>query len=310
MKVLVLGGGSVRGAYQSGVIKAVLESGFEPKIITTISVGSVNGMFLLNQAGKQKNKSPNHPINYKQIGKDIWDFWESEIRTSNDIVKKRSVPNLIWSLLRSDFNGFLDNKPLKNLIKKHIEYRNIQSAPIDIYSGTVSLNSGKIVYANKTYPEYVDFATASSSIPLLMPPSIIRHQPYCDGGLIDSAPLKIAFEKGATEIICISNSPEYVGAMDLNVGKPIAYMDRVIDIVLNNSLNNDIREAELINTLSPIDGSPIKEGVNKGKKRIPLTVIRPDSPIDINIMDFNSEDISYMLNLGYENGKKALNLNK
>lgn len=308
VRVLVLGGGSVRGAYEAGAMKAILDSGYEPNIITTISVGSINGMFLLNLAGKQKLLYPNKPIDYKKIGQDIWDLWTTEINNPSDIVKKRNFFVLAWSILTRRFNGFMDNKPLKDLVAKHIEHRFLNSAPIDIYSGTVDINNAKIVYADKTYPDYIDFAIASTSIPMAMPVSIIKHKPYCDGGLIDSAPLKLAFDKGATEIMCIANSPEHIGVMDVDTGRPVKYIERVLDLLLTNSLNNDIREAELINSIAPDDGTKIKIGFHAGKKRIPLTVIRPDSPINVDITDFDSDDIKNMLQLGYENAKKIVTL--
>lgn len=309
MKTLVLGGGSVRGAYQAGAIKAVLDSGYEPKLITSISVGSINGMFLVNLAGKQKLTYPNKQIDYKKIGQEIWDLWENEVRSSSDIMTQRKSISIAWALIRKKFNGFLDNKPLKDIINKHIQNRFLESSPIDIYSGTVDLDTGKIMYAHKRHPEYMQYAIGSSAIPLAMPPEIIRSKPFADGGLIDSAPLKEAFEEEASEIICISNSPEYIGAMNVDVGRPIKYMERCLDIILNNSLNNDIREAELINGLAPKGGGLIKEGVYEGKRYVPMTIIRPDSPIDVDILDFDTYDIKNMLELGYNNAKKELNLN-
>jgi NTE family protein len=309
MKVLVLGGGSIRGAYQAGAVKFILESGFEPDIITTISVGSINGMFISNLAGKQKLTAPNKKIDYKKIGEDIWSLWENEIKKPSNVISKRNFLSIVWALIIGKFNGFSSNEPLKKIIKKHIESRYLKFSPIDIYSGTVDLNNGKIFYADKNHTEYIDYAIASSSIPLAMPVSIVKNKPYCDGGLVDCAPLKIAFEKGASEIICVSNSPEHVGAIDVKCNKPFKYIERLLDIILNNSLNNDIREAELINMISPEDGSPIESGVNKGKRRIPITVIRPDSPINVDITDFNEYDVNNMLNLGYNDAKQKLNLN-
>ncbi|WP_310590414.1 patatin-like phospholipase family protein [Dyadobacter sp. NIV53] len=61
MKALVLGGGSMKGAFQVGVIQAVLENGFEPEMIYGISVGALNATFLTNETGiqlKEKKKFP------------------------------------------------------------------------------------------------------------------------------------------------------------------------------------------------------------------------------------------------------------
>lgn len=55
MKALVLGGGSMKGAYQVGCIKAILENGFEPDMIYGISVGALNATFLVNESGKKNS---------------------------------------------------------------------------------------------------------------------------------------------------------------------------------------------------------------------------------------------------------------
>jgi predicted acylesterase/phospholipase RssA len=53
MRALVLGGGSLKGAFQAGAIQAILEAGFEPEAIYGISVGSLNAVFLIHEAGRQ-----------------------------------------------------------------------------------------------------------------------------------------------------------------------------------------------------------------------------------------------------------------
>jgi len=47
MKALVLGGGSVRCAWQAGAIKAVFQKGFVPDRIIGISGGAMNTAFLV-----------------------------------------------------------------------------------------------------------------------------------------------------------------------------------------------------------------------------------------------------------------------
>ena len=52
-RTLVLGGGSLKGAFQCGAIMAVFESGFMPEAIYGISVGSLNASFLVHEANRQ-----------------------------------------------------------------------------------------------------------------------------------------------------------------------------------------------------------------------------------------------------------------
>lgn len=53
MKAFVLSGGSIKGAFQAGVITDLLTSGsFMPDAIYGTSVGSLNGAFLADRAGR------------------------------------------------------------------------------------------------------------------------------------------------------------------------------------------------------------------------------------------------------------------
>ncbi|MDE3056952.1 MAG: patatin-like phospholipase family protein [Bacteroidota bacterium] len=53
---LVLGGGSVKGSSQAGVISEILNKGFVPDASYGVSVGALNGAFLAAEAGKRKRR--------------------------------------------------------------------------------------------------------------------------------------------------------------------------------------------------------------------------------------------------------------
>ena len=42
----VLGGGAARGALQAGALRALLEAGYQPDLVTATSIGAANGAFL------------------------------------------------------------------------------------------------------------------------------------------------------------------------------------------------------------------------------------------------------------------------
>jgi NTE family protein len=71
-KALVLSGGSVKGAFQAGAIKALIEKGYTFDKIYGISVGSLNGTFMCNEAGKQV--AFGNKIDWKYIGDHLVDF--------------------------------------------------------------------------------------------------------------------------------------------------------------------------------------------------------------------------------------------
>lgn len=309
MKALVLGGGSVKGAWQASAIKAVFDSGFVPDIITTISVGTINGMLIVSENGRLRNplEDANPHSHFKMIGRTLTNVWESDVQQPSDLVKKPKIFPLAWKTLTGKFDGLCDNTPIKKLVEKHMDLKHIRASKINIFSGCINLDNGEMFYADKSLSQYMEYAIASTSIPIVMPSPKINNHHFTDGGLIDSAPLAKAFKEGASEIICIANHPKYIGTKTVNIHNPIQYAERALEIMLNNNLRNDVREAELINEIAPEDGSPLTVGIHKGKKRIPLTIIQPEKDLDYSITKFTSKDIKEMLTNGYEVAEKILN---
>lgn len=301
MRALVLGGGSIKGGWQVGAIKAVCCHGYTPEIICGISVGSVNGVYIANEAGKYR--SNNEIVDWSKIGYDLEDFWLEKIINPECIAIKRNTISLIWSILRKKFNGITDNEPLRKLIKDTTDFDFLYSSGISLFVGTVNVADGKIYYAKPSFPDFLDYVLASTAIPFMMPVSHLGKRPFLDGGLRDSAPLKIAIDAGATEIICIGCHPKEAGSVEINTGNVVELSDRIMNIVSNNNLNSDIEEATLINQL--LDEGNSGKYLN-GKKKIKLTIIRPDLPIDVNVSNFNSEDIEKMISSGYETARDIL----
>ena len=297
MKFLVLGGGSIKGAWQAGAIRAVLENGYKPDFITGISVGSVNGAHLVNGRNKEQ---------WADLGIKLWDFWIENIKKPSDIAIKRKAISLIWQIIRNRFKGLTDSTPLWNIINKTVSYYNITNSPCKLAVGVVNINDGKIEYVEPHSTNYLEYIYASAAIPIAFPVSHIANQAFYDGGLRDSAPLKIAFDKGASEIVCIACHPKDLGGAEINTGNLMQLIERLQDIIVNNNINNDIDQAESINYLCPADGSEKSDEPHKGKRRIPLKIIRPETPINVSLDSFNSNDIRMMLESGYSSAKRSI----
>ena len=280
----VLGGGSIYGIWQMGAINNIIGRGIYPDILTGISVG------------KHYNNYPNKEVDWNEVNIYLKNFWFENITCPDDIAYKKSAIKLLWELLRGKFNGFSDTKPLRKLINENIQTRNVMRSRIKISSGCVNIEEGKILYTEPSMSNYNQFVLASSSIPFMMPIEQIGQLKYTDGGLIDSAPIGQAIKMGATEIIVFANHPEKVGHRAINHNNPLAFADRLMEIIVNNTLNNDIMEAQLINELLS-DG--VKCERTKNKKVIDIKVIRPKTRIDLKIDKFTKEDIKYTWQMGW-----------
>lgn len=306
-KILVLAGGSVKGAFQAGAIRAVFESGFAPDAVYGISAGAMNAAFLVNEFGRQYRDAGK--INFTSAGVGLCEFWREHISTPESLAVRRGTYELGLSAIRRNFDGLLDTSPLRDLLYTTISLRNLQNSPVDLRVGAVDITDGRIVYADPNFPYFFDYVLASSAIPILMPVVKIggnEKLPYLDGGLREVAPLRRAIADGATEIVCIACHPKDLDGQSFHYGNLLALVDRVMDIAVNETLNSDLDWAELINEMAPEDGSPIAFGPLKGKRRMKLTLIRPQNPLAIDIQEFDTDDIIRLTTVGYQRGREVL----
>lgn len=287
MKALVLGGGSMKGAFQVGAIQSVLENGFDPDMVYGISVGALNTTFLANEIGRQYSEEGK--ISWPLAGRKLLEFWVKNITQPQDISTLRSRVMLGMNTLMSRFDGLVDPAPLHLLIRKNVKDKYLKHTPVKVKVGAVNVQSGEIKYVSPQEPHFLDFVRASSSIPMLMPAIAIGNQMYLDGGLREVAPIRQAIADGATEIVIIAcHSPHLYQPEDMNPQNLITLVERVRDITINEYANSNIIWAESYVDRSILRGVPMK-----------LTVIRPTSPLVLDMQHFNSEDISRLIIEGY-----------
>jgi NTE family protein len=307
-KILVLAGGSVKGAYQAGVVRAVFEAGFRPDFIYGISAGSMNASYLVNDFGRQSLEN-NGNIDYQQASLELAEFWENNIYAPDCLALRRGTYDLGMSAIRRNFEGLLDPTPLKEILHENINIRHLNASPIGLKVGAVDIINGSIIYADPTYEHFLDYIMASSAIPILMPVVNIgglRKMAFLDGGLRDVAPIKKAINDGAEEIVCVACHTRKIDGGYFPYGNLLALVDRVMDIAVNECLNADLDWAEFRNECLPMDGSPGEYGILEGQKRIKLKVIRPQTPLDVDIQNFDREDIQRMILLGYQHGREEM----
>ena len=295
-RALVLGGGSLKGAFQVGAAMALFEAGFVPDQLYGISVGSLNATFLANEAARQY-KETGH-IDWEKVGKHLIEFWIRNITKPDDVAVIRSRFRMGYNTLMSRFDGLLDNSPIQNLIRKHVDMDAIKNGPVKLKVGAVDIIQGDMCYADANDPNFLDYVYASSSLPFLMPAVQIggdHRRAFLDGGLREVAPLRVAIEDGATDIACVACHAKKIYNEKFNYRNLLNLMDRVKDITVNQLVNNDIAWAERFTERERLHGRALN-----------LTIIRPTEPLYLNLMKFNSEDIGRMIVQGYQAGVELL----
>jgi NTE family protein len=294
MKALVLGGGSMKGAFQVGAIQAVLESGFKPDMIYGISVGALNSTFLVHEASRQLDQQQS--IDWEIVGRRLLEFWVTNITQPQDVSVLRSRVSLGVDTLMSRFNGLLDPSPLRRLINQQIDLPTLVKSPIKFKVGAVNITSGDMVYASQSDPNILDYITASAALPALMPPVIIGDSVFQDGGLRELVPVRQAMKDGATDIMLLAcHSAQVFNGEAFNPRNVISLMERVRNITVNQLENNDIDWAESFAERSNLKGNPIN-----------VTVIRPNTPLQLDLQRFTSGDISRLMGEGYRVGLETL----
>ncbi len=285
-KILVLAGESVKGAFQAGVMKAMMERGYQPDAVYGVSVGSLNAAYFVNRLGMQALTGG--PISFTDASQDLWDFWKTRITSPESLSKPLNIFQLGLSALRKKFKGLVDTHPLRNLLKEVLSIRNLHASPISLKIGAVNIIDGTIYYVDTSEEHFLDYLMASSAVPILMPVVKINgetRRSFLDGGLRDVSPIKKAVDDGANHIVCISCHMESIEGGHFDSGDLLALVDRVMDIAVNEILNADIKEVMISNTT------------------IDIQSIRPPQPLTIDIQNFNKTDIRRMLELGYQVGQ-------
>jgi NTE family protein len=300
---LVLSGGSIKGSFQAGAIREILDRGFQPEAIYGISVGSLNGAFLTNGAGAaiRRGEKPN----WKALGLELWKFWEERIKSPDAIVRKRSVFTLLWAIIRNRFDGLTDTQPLRDLVRATLKSENLSASPVIFKAGCINMASGEMVMGDKSSPQLVEYVMGSAAIPILMPLVQVSGAPLTDGGVRDVAMIGQAIDTGATRIVAILCQPQKLSVIAFSPGNLGRFVGRLLDIIVNETVNNDLATAERINALCPADGSPVMDGPLKGKRRVQITVIRPPEEVPIELDKFTSDDIRKAMEMGRNEAKNS-----
>ncbi|MEE8295755.1 MAG: patatin-like phospholipase family protein [Sphingomonadales bacterium] len=307
-RALVIGGGSIKGAFEAGAIKVILDSGFVPDAIYGVSVGALNGGYLANFMGANPGKS------WPEAGDELLDFWKTKVTSFKVLGKERKKLKVYWKIAFGGFKGFLNMNALRDLIHKEVKASNIAKSKGAFFPGVVDLETGTFFYGNaKTDPDdFVDYIIASTREPILMELMHLDNKTLIDGGVRNISPLKSAIDAGANEIITIATQPEEVTP---EVGKDyeslMTLAGRTIGIMTNEIVNNDLNLASKINLACIHYGKKtnqfkITAGPLKGYKYVESTIIRPDQALAVDITNFTPADIQMMIDRGTQRANEAL----
>jgi NTE family protein len=302
---LSLSGGGARGAYQAGVLQAIVEISTaigikQPfPVLTGVSAGSINAAFL---AGTSDN--------LEQGCAQLSALWSG--LTADRIFKTDAL-----SAGRSGFRfladatigamyakklarSLLDTAPLHELLRLHVPFdriaRNLKNDCFDALAITAMnyANSTSITWVegkeglpmwdrsrrqSLRSPISVDHIMGSAAIPLFFPPVKVDTDHYGDGCLRNTAPLSPAIHLGANHLFVISvRRPDDKAVPVVNMEPSLA---RVLGVILNalllDAIEIDMERMSRIN--HTIELVPEKQRKELNLQKVDYLWIRPSEDI-------------------------------
>ncbi len=203
---LVLEGGGIKGSYQIGAYKALIENKIKFDGFTGTSIGSFNAAILA--AGKYD---------------ELYEFWstidpgvylEADQRLIDAIQSDRlKLKSLIFGSL-SSFKTWIKGKgiPIDGImgrLEEILDVDAIYNSDVDFGLVTVRQKDFKPLYLTKeniNKDKFIEYIVASCYLPVFQRRKIIDDNFYLDGGFYDNAPISILLNKNYKKIYLISNN--------------------------------------------------------------------------------------------------------
>ena len=200
---LALEGGGAKGAYQIGVVKALIDNGYEFDCIVGTSIGALNAAMIVqgriddaiklwssisyDKMFNLDNKKVNNALKAK-IDMDIIRYFSSKF---GQVIK----------------NGGINTDNIRKIICASVDEEKVRKSKIKFGLVTVCLSdktAEERFIEDIPKGELVDYLMATSSLPVFKRAKI-DSKSYLDGGFYDNCPVEMLEKKGYKDIIAIRN---------------------------------------------------------------------------------------------------------
>lgn len=264
---LVLEGGGLRAVYTSGVLDAFMENKIEFPYVIGVSAGTCNGVsFLAKDIHRMRDISIGYSGDERYMG-------------VKSMLKNGEYLNSKWIFGELSYDMF----PLN--------YDNYESSNAVMCCVATNAKTGKGEYF---YPKSLrggcEELRASCALPIATKPVQLGKDVYYDGGLVNSIPLKRAFEDGCEKCVVILTQ-------DINyVKKPMGHRR-----VIKRALRRYPLVAEKILQRHQMYNAQ-REYVFEQQKLGNALVICADKPFNAPTLERNPQKLREIYDIGYRQG--------
>jgi NTE family protein len=305
---LILTGGGARAAYQVGFLRAV--SHMLPRgapnpfpIICGTSAGAINAAAMAAGATDFHRAVRRLMLVWKYFHVD--QVYRSDVLGLIGTGSKWLAALLLGGLAKNNPTSLLDNAPLAQLLRRHLDFhgirRSIEAGALYALSVTTSgYTSGESVSFFQGVPGLagwrrarrigvpemidIDHLMASSALPFIFPAVSLRREFFGDGSMRQIAPISPALHLGADRVIVIGAARQAGNATERV--KTIAYPSlaqiagHALNSIFLDSLEVDIERLQRINRTIRLISPEERSRHDLQLHEIDVLVISPSEEID------------------------------
>ena len=304
---LVLPGGGARAAYQAGVLTCICEMLPDPTInpfpiVCGTSAGAINAATIACQAS-----------NFRAAVETLNDVWRNmrarDVYRSDPLGIATSGARWLSSLMLGWFirrspRSLLDNDPLRQMLTRRLDFRNIDRAIADgsLYavavsaSGYTSGHSISFFQAPSDIEPWarmqrfgsrarlnVEHLMASAAIPFVFPAIRLHREWFGDGSMRQLAPLSPAIHLGAEKVLVIG-AGRMSEKTERQRGESYPTLAQVAGHALSSifldGLAVDIERMQRINRTLAAIPDEVKQNAGMSLRPIETLVIAPSQRLD------------------------------
>ncbi len=310
---LILTGGGARGAYQSGVLRALYESFPEldskVKVITGVSAGAINASYMAAGYHKAAGTAKDLAHLWSYLCTD--DIYRSDLFSLGQIglgfLRDLSAGNF---KKKNQSSALVDSSPLKRLLFEHLDLKNLRklideekrvslAIPAFNYSNSTNVTwvdtfqdlPSKIHNRRHIYssPTSIDRVFASASIPILFPSVKIQDHFYGDGSVRNAGIFSPSIALGCNKVLVIGvRHRSDKGTGQIYFGEPT--IGRIFGLILNSLffdlVNMDHERLLKINQV--VDDHRSQGSISNTYRKIETLFLHPSVDLGIMAKEFSS----------------------
>lgn len=200
---LALEGGGAKGAYQIGVVKALIDNGYEFEAVVGTSIGALNAAMVVQDRIDDAIDLWSN-ISYEKMFNVDDKKVSSALSAKIDLEIVKYFSSKFGQILK---NGGISTENIRKILIDNVDEKKVRKSKMKFGLVTVCLSDKEVkqVFIDEIPKgELIDYLMATSSLPVFKRAKI-DNKSYLDGGVYDNCPVEMLEKKGIKNVIAIRN---------------------------------------------------------------------------------------------------------